>query len=112
MHLSSLLLSVVVALSQAYGPPTTIARLLVFPPENGDREAVKRLVGRLRDDRVDDLTVRVLFDPGRDLLAQIFPLLRHRRREDLHAVESRRRVVLMLCHRCVGSFWRLYRSPV
>src|SRR6188768_741258 len=53
----------------------------------------------------------MFFDPGRDLLPQVLPLLRHRRREDLHAVESRRRVVLMLCHRFIDSFWRLYVSP-
>src|SRR4026207_124462 len=86
-------------------------QLFVFPPEDGDRQAVERLVRRLGRARVSALAVLVFCDPGRDLLPQVLPLLRHRRREDLHAVESRRRVVLMLCHRCVDSFWRLYVFP-
>src|ERR1022692_2415954 len=86
-----------------FGKPPRVPILLIFPPEDGDGEAVEGLVGRLGHDRVYDLTVLVLADPGRHLLTQVLALLRHRRREDLYAVETRRRVVLMLCHRSFSS---------
>ena len=75
------------------------------------------LVRRLRHDRIHDLTLLMLANPGRDLLPQVLPFLRHRRRKHLHAVESRRRVVLCLCHRCVrflskaGIFFRISAIP-
>src|SRR6185436_20717710 len=72
---------------------------LVFPPEDRDRQAVERLIGRLRHDGVHDLVLRVLPNPRGNLLPQVLPLLRHRRREDLHTVETGRRVVLVLWHR-------------
>src|SRR5689334_9657980 len=43
----------------------------VFPVEHGDRDAVERLVRRLRDHHVGDLLARILGDPVRDLLAEL-----------------------------------------
>src|SRR6187401_269498 len=71
----------------------------VFPVEEGDRQAVKGLVRRLSDNGVDDLELRMLTDPGGDLLAEVLALLCHRGGEDLDSVETCGRVVLILCHR-------------
>ena len=48
--------------------------LSLFPVEEGDREAVERLVARLGDDLVDDTDLRVAFQPLGDLLAQLVAL--------------------------------------
>src|SRR5438067_2412522 len=42
----------------------------LFPEEHGDRDAVKSLVGRLRDHDIRDLLVRILRHPVGDLFAE------------------------------------------
>src|SRR5690606_7977738 len=50
-------------------------------------QAVELLVGGLRDDLVEDLHVRILANPPRDVLAHVLAIARQRGREDLHPGE-------------------------
>src|SRR5690349_1608541 len=58
-----------------------------LPEEHRDRQAVERLVARLRHDHVAHLEVRVLVDPVGHLVAQPLAVRDHGRREHLHPVE-------------------------
>jgi uncharacterized protein YcnI len=70
----------------ASSSPAELA-LALFPEEERDGEAVEGFVARLGHDLVDDFHAWVSRQPLRDLLTELIALLRHRRREDLHAVE-------------------------
>lgn len=60
-------------------------RLLI---EDRDRDAVERRVARLGDHDVGQLARRTGRDPRRDPVAELSAIGEHRRREDLHTIES------------------------
>src|SRR5712672_165893 len=57
----------------------------LFEVEHRDRDAVERLVRRLRDHEVGHFLFRMTVDPGGDLFTELIAVSNHRGGEHLHA---------------------------